>query len=546
MLSRRYHRTASALLISLLLAVTNLGLVGPISYTAHADSPTSIYFPQTNQTLQGVFLQYWQSHGGLPVYGYPITDEHPEVNPADGQTYTVQWFERNRFEYHPENATTHPDYVVELGLLGSQLTADRVFPPASDKTNTPGQTVIYFPQTQHNLRNGFLDYWQSQGGLDRFGYPISEEHNEYNPSDGKCYVTQWFQRARFEYHPEVDSKQFRDQVELGLLGDETLKNPHPALPTPNDAWTVYSTTNSDFGSNLFRAGAVESNGDLWFGTGGYLLHYDGGYWRCISAVQNASSIAIDRNNVKWVGTTGTTGDFGVTKIDTTEQTTQAFSINSGALSSYDVRSIAADRFSGSIWIGTADQDANVGKFDGKAWTNYNSSNSGIGDGVVNAVAVDNNGLKWFGTGGRDDDGVHVFDENNGSWQSYPIADIRSLAVDNNNNIWAGTDQGIARYDHNSWTYYNTKNANLPGVYGPGGEYVSSIAFDKNGVLWATFANSNGNYSVGGLARFDGKSWSFYNTNNSGLPSNNALFVTIDSNNTKWIGTDQGLAKFRGA
>ena len=42
-----------------------------------------------------------------------------EVNPADGKTYTVQYFERARFEYHPEHKGT--PFEVQLGLLGNQV-----------------------------------------------------------------------------------------------------------------------------------------------------------------------------------------------------------------------------------------------------------------------------------------------------------------------------------------------------------------------------------------------------------------------------------------
>jgi hypothetical protein len=49
------------------------------------------------------------------VFGYPISEEITERNPADGKTYTVQYFERNRFEWHPENP---PTYNVQIGLLG--------------------------------------------------------------------------------------------------------------------------------------------------------------------------------------------------------------------------------------------------------------------------------------------------------------------------------------------------------------------------------------------------------------------------------------------
>ncbi len=78
-------------------------------------------FAETNHTLRGVFLNYWQAYGGLPVYGFPLTEELQERNAGNGQTYTVQYFERNRFEYHPENRGTR--YEVQLGRLGAEVLA---------------------------------------------------------------------------------------------------------------------------------------------------------------------------------------------------------------------------------------------------------------------------------------------------------------------------------------------------------------------------------------------------------------------------------------
>jgi hypothetical protein len=50
----------------------------------------------------------------LFVNGYPISDELEEKL-ADGKIYTVQYFERARFEFHPENPAP---YNVLLGALG--------------------------------------------------------------------------------------------------------------------------------------------------------------------------------------------------------------------------------------------------------------------------------------------------------------------------------------------------------------------------------------------------------------------------------------------
>lgn len=77
------------------------------------------YFPETGFTVPAIFAGYWDKHGGLPIFGYPITAAQMENG------YLTQYFERNRFEYHPEYAGT-PSEVL-LGLLGVDITRHRGF-----------------------------------------------------------------------------------------------------------------------------------------------------------------------------------------------------------------------------------------------------------------------------------------------------------------------------------------------------------------------------------------------------------------------------------
>ena len=73
-------------------------------------------FPETGKTVSGVFLRYWDEHGGLAQQGYPISEVIGEVSDLDGKVYTVQYFERAVFEWHPENRGTR--YEVVLSHLG--------------------------------------------------------------------------------------------------------------------------------------------------------------------------------------------------------------------------------------------------------------------------------------------------------------------------------------------------------------------------------------------------------------------------------------------
>lgn len=214
-----------------LLASLTLGAIanGP----APVKAAESIFFKETNLALSNEhrFLSYWQANGGLAQFGYPITPEIMEVNPADQKTYIVQWFERNRFEWHPEFKGTQ--YEVLLGLLGRQLTIGREGETPFKSVGDPRlpTTTTYFAPTGHTMANSFKTYWESHGGLALFGYPITEEFPEMS-SNGKLYTTQWFERAKFEYHPEFKGTPY--DVLLGLLGNQIVGGFAYPDPSPNN------------------------------------------------------------------------------------------------------------------------------------------------------------------------------------------------------------------------------------------------------------------------------------------------------------------------
>jgi hypothetical protein len=69
-----------------------------LAFTWLAESPAAdrTFYPQSGHTLGGAFGWFWQTHGGIPIFGYPISEEFSEGDRL------VQYFERARFEYHPE------------------------------------------------------------------------------------------------------------------------------------------------------------------------------------------------------------------------------------------------------------------------------------------------------------------------------------------------------------------------------------------------------------------------------------------------------------
>lgn len=216
-------------------------VVGTISTASvrAADDSRCFDVPGITDCIAGRFREYWEQNGGLAVFGYPITPATQERT-AEGQ-FLTQYFERNRFELHPEKPRP---YDILLGRLGD----DRLRQQGRNWRDYPaGQRTdgcLWFEETRHSLCNladgfAFKRYWEQHGLLDPalngfqrslalFGAPLSEVTVETNAA-GDTVFTQWFERARFEYHPD---KPQEFQVLLGLLGSETRTTTSPPPPAP--------------------------------------------------------------------------------------------------------------------------------------------------------------------------------------------------------------------------------------------------------------------------------------------------------------------------
>ena len=147
-------------------------------------------FAETDQTVRGEFLRFFDRYGGVTQLGYPLTEEMV----VEG--WRVQYFEKGRLEYHPEN---EPTYRVTIGWLGDLLQRRR--PPIATETipRADDPNHRYFPQTGHTVSGDFLRYFDTHGGTVQFGLPISQPFL----LDGR--LTQDFQSARFFWHPELES-----------------------------------------------------------------------------------------------------------------------------------------------------------------------------------------------------------------------------------------------------------------------------------------------------------------------------------------------------
>jgi hypothetical protein len=192
-------------------------------------------FPETGQCISGRIREFWEGNGGLAVFGYPTNGQHEE--PIEGKPFQVQLFERNRLELHPENARP---YDVLLGRLGADRLGQQGRDPFTFPKTQAQDGCRYFTETQHNVCGDILKAWHASGlefdgkrgkseaeNLALFGLPLSDLQIE--NIQGKDYQVQWFERARFELHPENAPPY---TVLLGLLGNEIRDNGQPQNIAP--------------------------------------------------------------------------------------------------------------------------------------------------------------------------------------------------------------------------------------------------------------------------------------------------------------------------
>jgi lipoprotein-anchoring transpeptidase ErfK/SrfK len=189
---------------------------------------TAVYFEATGHNLSGPFLRYWWEQGQMAIFGAPVSEEMTE----DGRT--VQYFERARFEAHPEHQGTAAE--VQLTHLGRRAApwAHPAFLPVAPT----GESIDrdYVAATGHTLSYAFRAFWEQHNGLQNFGYPISEEFD----LEGR--TVQYFERARFEFFPEADATP--GEVQLTALGRQAAQGQDISLlgAAPRAGATTWTPT----------------------------------------------------------------------------------------------------------------------------------------------------------------------------------------------------------------------------------------------------------------------------------------------------------------
>jgi ligand-binding sensor domain-containing protein len=275
-----------------------------------------------------------------------------------------------------------------------------------------------------------------------------------------------------------------------------------------------------------------------------------------------TDLVVDKNGIAYVGT----GGKGVIVMD--NEQVYPLSLNSQQLAGNDLLDIAGSS-DGKIWVATDrgvnvfdpihiaepwetfapqpgqmtfprvrvllpaangmwlfyDQEPAASFYDGENWLHLNRQN-GLSGEVMDAM-VDQRGFVWMAT----TQGIQVWDGSVLRVSATPkslLGNTYYVIKEIDNTIWAGSDQGLLRYQNYQWRVV------LPGVS------VQSIVTDQNGGLFLG--------TESGLIHYDG-SQSFLWIINLGdelVISPKVTSITWDGLGQLWVGTDgRGLFRYNG-
>ncbi len=149
------------------------------------------------------------------VVGGPIPDAHGEPWFQVSGPFGTGWT-KGEFLERTDSPISIATVAVDLdGSRAGEPAFRRLSPLAIGAFGPDTDDFTYFPTTGHTLSEGFLHFWAKNGGVSLFGLPLSEPFYELNATDGKTYLTQYFEHARLEYHPESPDG---NTIWIGTLG----------------------------------------------------------------------------------------------------------------------------------------------------------------------------------------------------------------------------------------------------------------------------------------------------------------------------------------
>jgi ligand-binding sensor domain-containing protein/signal transduction histidine kinase len=322
---------------------------------------------------------------------------------------------------------------------------------------------------------------------------------------------------------------------------------------------AYPWTNA---TTIVTAACEDKDGNLIIGTlgEGVFWYEPDGKYRQISKAQGLSSdfvlsLCVDRGGNLWVGTDGDGLNRVKRKIFNTPAELRTLAAQSVSEDDRGGLWTAFNAHGVSYWFTSSAQDFGVSR-NQSAWTVLVDHRQQVWVGTLDeglfqfqtnhfipapnaekigqqifALFETRGGQLWAGT----QNGLARRDGQN--WKMFTARDglsenvVRAMAEDAEGNLWVGTENhGLNFFKEGKFISYHAQDNGLPG------DNISCLYADKDGVLWVGTAGH-------GLARFQNGKWTRYSTEN-GLASDSISYLIEDEAGYLWIGSNMGLMRIQ--
>jgi len=273
---------------------------------------------------------------------------------------------------------------------------------------------------------------------------------------------------------------------------------------------------------------------------------------------------------------------GITQPGWSALTTESSGIVSDSIASIDTLS------GGDAWFGAGKiTGGGLSELTGAVFTTHVSQPGGMLSNKPLFLFRDSSGVEWASMATEPAlGGTLGFSAWDGStWTNHPAITLGfpggspgfvwEVSEDPSGRIWAGTGQGVARFNGTGWTTFTPNNTPLShkrvyrvaiddvgrkwfGTLGGGIDILDTSGpvpawtnIDQptlpSGTIRAIHFDSGGNAWVGtqrGAAFFDGVDWTIYNETNSGLVHDHVTAIFADSDGEVWFGTyGRGVSRY---
>jgi len=244
-------------------------------------------------------------------------------------------------------------------------------------------------------------------------------------------------------------------------------------------------------------------------------------------------ICQDRHGIVWIGTTG-----ALNRYDPESKQLTHLDIPGSGIAS-DVISLAEDPSAEALWVGTDGEGLyrlDLANSQMRSFRHDERDPTSLSDDRVIRLFFDSHKRLWIGT----INGLNRFNSAMNSFTTYRHGEpgtphvYRSIAEDAHGMLWLDADgNGIQRFDPATGIFTPVAlHANEKTLLY---ERVQSLHVDHVGAVWAGTGN--------GLYRYDPETAAITNyTERNGLPSNTVSCLYEDSFGDLWMGTSEGLSR----